>query len=71
MINVKNITEQKYHALAEISDGTVLDLGYGKIEPEEKHNFATFDQAAYSVKHFCQKRFCKKLFCKNLFYKKL
>ena len=64
---MKNITEQKYHALAEISDGTVLDLGYGKIEPEEKHNFATFDQAAYSVTLFVKKIFCQnKTFCQKI-----
>ena len=27
----------------------VLDLGFGKIDPDDKHNFCTFDQAAYSV----------------------
>ena len=44
--------EQRYHAVVEISgaEGTTLDLGYGKIEPEEKHNFVTFDQAAYTVR---------------------
>jgi len=43
--------EQRYHAVVEISgaEGTTLDLGYGKIEPEEKHNFVTFDQAAYTI----------------------
>ena len=35
--------------MVELDNGTVLDLGYGKIEPDEKHNFATFDQAAYTV----------------------
>ena len=27
----------------------VVDLGFGKIDPDDKHNFCTFDQAAYSV----------------------
>lgn len=40
--------EQKYHAVVEIG-GQVLDLGFGKIDPDDKHNFCTFDQAAYSV----------------------
>ena len=35
--------------MVELDDGSVLDLGYGKIDPHEKHNFVTFDQAAYTV----------------------
>ena len=27
----------------------VRRLGFGKIDPDDKHNFCTFDQAAYSV----------------------
>merc|ERR1711935_680973 len=40
---------QRYHAMVELDDGSVLDLGYGKIDPHEKHNFVTFDQAAYTI----------------------
>ena len=38
--------------MVELDDGSVLDLGYGKIDPHEKHNFVTFDQAAYTVSMF-------------------
>ena len=58
---------QRYHAVAELNDGqTKLDLGYGKIEPDEKHNFATFDQAAYTVSFFTRKlasKFSRKCLC--------
>ena len=40
---------QRYHAMVDVENGSVLDLGYGKVDPHEKHNFVTFDQAAYTV----------------------